>query len=226
MFIQIILFFFPWKIRRWFLTSIFKFEIHSTARIGFSIILSKKLKLEEKSRIGHLVFCKKIDNLYLNKYSTIGNLNFITGFSTSIDDFAYLNGHFAHDLDRKCELVINENSAITSKHFLDCNGGIYIGKFTTIAGIKSTFLTHSIDIYKNRQDTKPILIGDYCFVGTGCIILGGSILPNYSVLGAGAVLSKKYTVSNHLYGGVPAKPIKNLDNNDVKYFTRKNGFVV
>ena len=30
----------------------------------------------------------------------------------------------------------------------------------------------------------PITIGDYCFVGTNCVLLGGSVLPSYSVLAA------------------------------------------
>lgn len=36
--LQIILLFFPWKIRRYLLNRFWKFEIHPTARIGFSYI--------------------------------------------------------------------------------------------------------------------------------------------------------------------------------------------
>lgn len=217
--LQIILFVFPWFFRRRLLNIAFGFKIHNNAHIGFSIILADNLVMKEKTRIGHLTLCKNIDSVFLNHNSKIGSLNFITGFNTNNKRF------FSHRSDRKCELIIDEHSAITSRHFLDCNGGIYIGKFTTIAGIRSTFLTHSIDVYKNRQDVKSITVGDYCFVGTGCILLGGSSLPNYSVLGAGAVFSKAFVESNYLYGGVPAKPIKKIETNDVSYFNRSVGFV-
>jgi len=204
---------------------IFNFEIHPTARIGYSILLCKKLELHSNTKIRHLNFCKKIDKIVLKEYSTIGSLNFITGFSTGNNDFALKNNHFIDNSDRKCELIVDIHSAITSRHFFDCNGGIYIGKFTIIAGLKSVFLTHSVDIYSSSQQAKPIIISDYCFVGTGSHILGGSCLPDYAVLSAGALLNKNYDKSYQIYGGVPAKPIKNLNGIDVAYFKRKEGFI-
>jgi acetyltransferase-like isoleucine patch superfamily enzyme len=81
-------------------------------------------------------------------------------------------------------------------------------------------LTHSIDVYNNRQDAKPIRIGKYCFVGTGCILLPGSELPDYSVLGAGAVLTKAHTKPGCLYAGSPAKEVKELDVDVIPYFKR------
>lgn len=59
--IQIMLFIFPWKIRRSLLCKIFGFQIDKTAKIGLSIILARELILEENSNIGSLVICKGID---------------------------------------------------------------------------------------------------------------------------------------------------------------------
>ena len=70
----------------------------------------------------------------------------------------------------------------------------------------------------------PIRIGDYCFVGTNSVILGGSNLPDYSVLGAKSLLNKKCEVPYSLYAGVPALTIKDLDKN-AKYFQRIDGFI-
>ena len=89
--IQIILFIFPWPLRRKLMILIFNFEIHPTARIGYSILLCKKLELHSNTKIRHLNFCKKIDKIVLKEYSTIGSLNFITGFSTGNNDFALKN---------------------------------------------------------------------------------------------------------------------------------------
>lgn len=80
------------------------------------------------------------------------------------------------------------------------------------------------DIYNGRQDSHPITIGDYCFVSTDVNILGGSILPSHCALATGAVLTKAYNEEWKLYGGVPAKPIKNIPK-DALYFIRKKGFV-
>ena len=83
-------------------------------------------------------------------------------------------------------------------------------------------MTHSIDLKNNRQDTSPIRIGNYAFVGARCTILKGAILPDYSVLGACSLLNKQYNTPG-LYAGNPAKYIKSLEN--YKYFEREYGFV-
>jgi acetyltransferase-like isoleucine patch superfamily enzyme len=77
----------------------------------------------------------------------------------------------------------------------------------------------------SRQTARPIKIGDYCFTGTGCVILGGSALPSFSVLGAGSLLNKELTETYTLYGGTPARPIKPLSRN-CGYFCREEGIVL
>jgi len=218
--IQVLLFVLPWKIRRYSLIWFWGFKIHPKARIGFSIILAKKLIMEKSSLIGSLTICKRIDLLHCKEESQIGTSNFITGFASREIDA------FSHRVNRKCELVLERHAHITSRHFLDCNGGIYIGEFTTFAGIRSQIMTHSIDPYLNRQDAEPIYIGKYCFVGTGCILLKGSRLPDYSILGAGSVLNKAYSDTGFVYAGAPARPVKKLNIDELKFFNRQNGFVL
>ena len=214
MIFQFLIMFLPWGLRRFLLVWRYGYEINKTARIGKSIILAKKLRMGPKSRIHNFVLCKRIDALEMGEDSGIANFTYITGFSVVGCK------HFLHVLDRKCELVLGKSAGITSRHFVDCNGGVYIGDFTTIAGIRTQILTHSIDVYNNRQDAKPIKIGKYCFLGTGCILLPGSELPDYSILGAGAVLTKAYMNSGCLYAGLPAKEVKKLEIDLIPYFKR------
>jgi acetyltransferase-like isoleucine patch superfamily enzyme len=217
--LQLMLFIFPWTIRRRILNNVFRYQIHPTAKIGFSIILSKKLRMNNFSKIGNLTFCSKIDLLQLDSNARIGSLNYITGYPTTLND------SFSHISDRKCELIIEEYTAITSRHFIDCTAGVYLGKFTTLAGIRSQILTHAIDLQQCRQDAQSVRIGSYCFIGTGCIFLKGSILPNYSVLGAGSMLNKSYNDIGYLYGGVPAKKISEISYQNDLYFSRQIGYV-
>ena len=56
-------------------------------------------------------------------------------------------------------------------------------------------------------------------------LLGGSALPDRSVLGAKSLLNHAFTEECHLYGGVPAKPIKALSLAHTAYFRRETGFV-
>lgn len=208
----------PWPLRRAVLRRFFGYEIADTSRIGLSWIYPRKLILKEGARIGHLTICKNIDLLEIGDSASIGNLNWITGYPTG------LPGHFDHQLDRRPELVLGPHSAITNRHLVDCTARVDIGAFATFAGFASQLLTHSINLETSRQEAYPISVGAYSFVGTNCVLLGGSSLPDYSVLGAKSLLNRNYTEKYFLYGGVPAKPIKALPET-IQYFQRKSGFV-
>lgn len=211
--IQILLFALPWCIRRKVL-NIMGHRIAQSAHIGMSIILCHRLIMHENSIIGHLTIIKGIDKLELDKNSKIGALNFITGYSVRIKSV------FKNVANRNCEFVIGESSSITSRHFFDANGGIYIGKYTQIAGIRSTFLTHSIDVYKNIQTVAPIRIGDYCFCGSNIVVLKGTAIKDYTIVGAGSIVSRSIERGNVMVAGNPATIKKDLNIKDVSFFSR------
>ena len=209
----------PWRIRRGLLERQFGYRLHPTSRIGLAWIFPDQLVMEADTHIGHFTVCKNIALLQLKERASIGRGNWITGFP--------LHGspHFATETNRQPQLILGEHSAITHRHLIDCTNSIRIGQFTTVAGFRSQILTHSIDLRRNQQVSIPVQIGDYCFVGTNCVLLGGSILPDYSVLGAKSLLNKAFKESHMLYAGIPAKPIESVSS-DCEYFRRKQGFVV
>ena len=217
--LKFLLLFIPWTLRRKILIKKFGYKIHPTAHIGLSYIYPKYLEMGAGASIGHFNVAIHLDKIVIGENSSIVRSNWITGFPTGTD-----SKFFSHDKERKSELIIGKESAITKNHHIDCTNYIHIGDFVTIAGYNSQFLTHSIDIYESRQDSHPIEIGDYCFVSTGVRVLGGAKLPVCSVLGAGAVLNKAYTKERMLYVGVPAMPKKEIPI-DAKYFLRKEGFI-
>ena len=219
MLLKIITFFFPWSIRRRLLNSWFGYQIHPKARIGLAWIFPKRLVMAEGSNIAHLTAAVNLDYIQLDANATIGRSNWITGFTTGTD-----SAHFKHQPERKAELIMGEASAVTKHHHLDCTNAIHIGKFSTIAGYQSQLLTHSINVVASIQDSQPIVIGEYTFVGTNVVVLGGATLPAYSVLGAKSLLNKAFTEEWKLYGGVPAKLLSDIPR-DAKYFTRTDGYV-
>lgn len=217
--IKFFLLFFPWSLRRIILIKFFKYNIHPNSKIGFSWIYPNYLEMNEGSVIESLSVGINLDKIYLGKNSIIGRNNWITGFPINSNSL-----HFKHQTKRESTLTIGDNSAITKNHHIDCTNSIKIGNYVTIAGYRSQLLTHSINVFENRQDSSPIEIGDYCFVGTNVVILGGAKLPSYSVLGAKSLLNKPLTDEWSLYAGVPAKFIKNI-NKEAKYFNRIDGYV-
>lgn len=216
---QVVLFIFPWSIRKFILCTIYNFDIHDSAYIGFSVILARRLQVGMGSRIGNFSICNEVDQLIIGDFSSIGTFNYITGYPTRF------NSHFSHLNERQCCLIIGNNSAITSRHYIDVTGGIFVGDFTTIAGIRSQLLTHSIDLKKCRQDASAISIGNYCFIGTSSIFMPGVVVPDYVVIGAGSLVNKSLPEKMTLYGGVPVKHIKSIQMDQCAYFTRTTGFV-
>jgi acetyltransferase-like isoleucine patch superfamily enzyme len=208
----------PWILRRSVLRLVYGYELHPTARIGWSWIFPQHLRMGAHARIGHLNVAIHLERMELGAHASIERGNWITGFP------AGAGRHFSHVNARDPALVLGAHSAVTKQHHLDCTDRVEIGAFATVAGYGSQFLTHSIDLQRNRQDAAPISIGDYCFVGTAVVILGGARLPARSVLGAKALLNKAFTATGRLYAGVPAEPIQAVDEH-AAYFRRTTGFV-
>lgn len=208
----------PWRLKRALLARFWGYRLHPSARIGLSWFFPEKLEMAEGARVGHLNVAIHLERIVLGAHATIGRGNWITGFPKGHPR------HFAHQTDRDPSLILGEHSAITKNHHIDCTSGVRIGAFVTIAGYQSQFLTHSIDLDEGRQDSAPIEIGDYAFVGTNVVVLGGASLPARSVLGAKALLNKKWTEEYRLYAGVPAQPVAEL-RRDARYFSRTRGRV-
>jgi len=217
--VSLLVVFLPWPLRRFALVSVLGFKVHRTARIGFSWVGPMRLEMGPRSRIGHLTCIKPgMDLLRLEEGATIGNLNWVSGEPMSGTT------HYTHQETRRSELIVREQGAITNRHLIDCSATVSIGKFSVIAGSHTMILTHGVDLENNRQQAKPVSVGEYCFVGAGCVLLAGSRLPDCSVLGACALLNKQYAQPNYLYAGNPARPVKALSP-DRKYLKRVIGYV-
>jgi acetyltransferase-like isoleucine patch superfamily enzyme len=207
----------PWFARRWLLRVFCGYSFAEGARIGCSLIGCTSLQMGPSSRIGHFNVVKGI-RVDLGEFATIGDFNWISGLGRGN------RKHFTDEAGRDPAFVMGRHAALTSRHYIDCSNRVDIGEFATVAGARSQILTHAIDFRRNRQVSAPVRIGRYCFVGTACIVLKGSELPDCSVLAAGSSLSRAYADTFTLYSGVPALPVKALDR-DAEYFRRSRGFV-
>lgn len=209
----------PWPLRRLLLSRIFGYRLGAGVRISaFSWIYPDILEMDAGSRVGPFNVAIHIHRMTLGEKASIGRNNWLTGHPKNS------TSHFSHRAGRDPSLILGRHSAITKSHLIDCTDRVQIGDFSTIAGYRSQLLTHSIDVYASRQDCKPITIGNHCFVGTNCILLGGSALPDRSVLGALSVLGKEYEEIHSLYAGNPARRVKQIDA-DAAYFHRVTGYV-
>lgn len=196
----------PWFSKRFLLQKLYGYNLDKKAHIGFSYIYPKNLTMGPGAEIGHLNVAIHLDNIIMSKNTIISQQNWITAHPSNDKN------EFQDCPNRKTQLIMEEGSAIAKKHHIDCTDEVYIGRYSSIGGYNTQILTHSTSLIHNKQMCAPIRIGHNCFVGTRSILLSGTNLPDCSVLGAGAVLQKKYTETYCLYGGVPAKFVKKLDN--------------
>lgn len=208
----------PWVVRRWLLQLVPGFRIAASARIGWSLIGARELSLGERARIGHLTVVKGLNRLVMGSNARLGNLNWVTAVPSTASAF------FRHLPDRDPSLQIDEHAAITHRHLIDCSGSVTIGAFATFAGWRSQIISHSFDFRMARQDAQAVRVGRYGFVGSGCVLLKGSVLPDRCILGAGSVLETTDGEPLGLYRGNPAERVGELPE-DLQYFHRNTGFI-
>jgi acetyltransferase-like isoleucine patch superfamily enzyme len=112
--------------------------------------------------------------------------------------------------------------------YIQGKGGIFIGDYTQIAP-NVAIVSANHDIYDSRKHIcKPVKIGRYCWIGAGAKIMPGVEIGDWTVVGAGSVVTKSFPEGYSVLGGVPAKKIKELDKSRCIPFENKilyNGYI-
>ena len=95
--------------------------------------------------------------------------------------------------------------------YIQGKGGIEIGDYTQIAP-NVIIVSANHDIYDSRRHIPgAVTIGKYCWIGAGAKIMPGVQLGDWTVVGAGAVVTTSCPDGYCVLGGVPAKKIKDLE---------------
>lgn len=108
-------------------------------------------------------------------------------------------------------------------------GKIYIGNYTQIAA-NVGIITANHNIYENNKndESKNVNIGKYSWIGFSSVILPGVILGDYTIVGAGSIVTKSFPEGYVVIAGNPAKIIRHLDEKLVKPFKSEyeyNGYI-
>jgi len=150
-------------------------------RSNSKIILKKNVILNSSNR-----------NYHINLYAPVKLMSDKPNAIISIGENTRIHGSCIHAFEK---IEIGKNCLIAANcQIFDASG-------------------HGTSVNKrffSQGNTKPILIGDNVWIGTGCIILPGTNIGNGSVISAGSVVGG-IIPENTLYGGNPAKLIKILE---------------
>jgi acetyltransferase-like isoleucine patch superfamily enzyme len=99
----------------------------------------------------------------------------------------------------------------------DCNfaahGGLSIGSDVAIAPSVAIWTTeHGFDGPGPIQDQpltlRTVTIGNDVWIGVRAVVLSGAAIPDGTIVGAGAVVTKPFTETYTTIAGVPAKVVR------------------
>jgi len=147
-----------------------------------------------------LKFIFKIDNLKNNQYlSDLGGI----GKNLEIKYPVCFEG--------KKNIFIGDDVSINAFVHIWGNGGVNIGNRVMIATHSIiTSLTHDYTKINMRYESaisKPVIIEDDAWIGSGVVIMPGIKIGKASVIGAGSVVTKDIPAYSIAFG-VPAKVVK------------------
>ena len=183
-------------------------DVHPTAIARSCVVVRvDRITMGPGSRLWRWNLIKNMRSVSLGEDASIGRLNVISAHP--VYKRLYPDG---------AELTLESHAKITSRHQLDCSGSVLIGAYSSMAGHQTRVLSHSVDVRRDAQVAHPVRIGARSFVGARCLLLGGAVLPERSVLGAGSVLTKtREDAQPGLWAGVPATLRGPIDG---KWFSR------
>jgi acetyltransferase-like isoleucine patch superfamily enzyme len=202
----------------------FGYRIGKRVRIGLSIIDAGKCEIQDDVRIGHLNVFTRVKVLSIGDHARVGHLNvFRGGDEISLGRYAEvirlneINSIPDPEVVNPVEprFLLGDGSIITAGHKIDFTDRVSIGKRTILGGRNSSLWTH------NRQRTMPIEIGDFAYIGSEIRVAPGGAIPSRCIVGIGAVITKPLQDEQFLIGGVPAKAIRPLSEEDQFLITRK-----
>ncbi|MBC7933660.1 MAG: hypothetical protein H7Z38_24125 [Rubrivivax sp.] len=196
---------------------LFGYKIGRKARLGFSIIDAAECEIEHHARIGHLNLIVGVEKLVIRDHARIGHLNIIRGGDEVIigryAEILRLNEiNSIPDPDNinsaDPRFYLGDGAVITAGHKIDFTDRVEIGRRTILGGRNSSLWTH------NRQRTRPIVIGEQTYIGSEIRVAPGGVIPSRCIVGIGSVITGRLEGEYLLIAGVPAKPLKELSEED------------
>jgi acetyltransferase-like isoleucine patch superfamily enzyme len=214
----------PGIAKRLFYRAFFGYHFGPGVSLGFSLLDADVVSLGEGTCLGHFNVITRVGRLETGRHARIGVLNIIRGGErVTLGDYSevmrlnVLNAIPDHDCttEPRSVLDVGAGTVITSGHRIDFTDRVTLGKNVIVGGRNSSLWTH------NRQETAPIEIGDFCYLGSEVRLAPGARLPDECILGLGSVLTGEIAEPRSLVAGVPSRVVRPLSERDLARIRRK-----
>src|SRR5919206_913047 len=196
---------------------LFGYRIGRRVRLGLSVIDARECEIADDVSFGHFNLVVGVGKLTVGEHARVGHLNVIRGGDevrlgryaeilrmneiNSIPDPVVVN-----PTDPRFEL--GDRAVVTAGHKIDFTDRVTIGRRTILGGRNSSLWTH------NRQRTLPVEIGELTYVGSEIRVAPGGAIPSRCIVGIGSVVTGRIEGEYRLIAGVPARPVKELSEED------------
>lgn len=105
--------------------------------------------------------------------------------------------------------------------YINAANGILIGDYTNIGpGVGLISANHNPINNALTDNATPIIIGNYCWLGKDANILPQVVLGDFTIVGAGAIVTKSFPEGYCVIAGNPATKIKELDKKECLDFAK------
>lgn len=105
--------------------------------------------------------------------------------------------------------------------YINAVNGIHIGDYTNI-GPNVCIVSANHDLVNNdvHLSSGPVVIGRFCWLGFGAVVLPEVQLGDFTIIGANAVVTKSYTDGYCVLAGNPAKVVRYLNKEECDAFAK------
>jgi UDP-3-O-[3-hydroxymyristoyl] glucosamine N-acyltransferase len=167
-------------------------------------------QIGDNAKIGSFNVFRNLARFQLREGAQIGQWNWVTA------------SHHIRQAGGPGSFELGAQSSLTSRHYVDCTGGVRVGAYTTIAGERSTFLTHGISWVSSDQTYDSIEIGSFCLLSSNVQVAPGAFVGDRVVVGMGATIAGDLSEP-----GLYVQPRATLVKRDLggRYFERRQGHI-
>lgn len=123
---------------------------------------------------------------------------------------ARIEAYNSANLVIECNVSIGQNLHLTCAEMVYIGTGVTISANVFISDVNHTFLDSSAHVMDQPLQISPTTIGSNSFIGYGAIILPGTSLGKFCIVGANSVVKGVFDDYSMLAGS-PARVIKQYD---------------
>ena len=168
-----------------------------------------RLRFADQIRLAHGVYLD--ENVYLHACPT----GIEIGRNSIVMHGAILHVYNCRDLPQSGirigqNCLIGEYSVIRGQGGVEIGDRVYTSPFTQIIAVNHVFDDPNRPFVDQGITAEGIVIEDDVWIGAGAIITDGVRVRKGAVVAAGAVVTKD-VAAHTVVGGVPARPIKEID---------------